>query len=129
MQINQRKNHSFSFLKNILFIYSQEAQRERQRHRQREKQAPCREPAVELGPRTPGSGPEPKADTQPLRHPGAPDTQFLPKHHHAFPKEAANYWTKYSGLFSEAMDGRLLTRTPESRPALGAHLGSLWTAP
>ena len=35
--------------------------RERQRHRQREKQAPCREPNVELDPRTPGSGPGLKA--------------------------------------------------------------------
>ena len=46
--------------------------RERQRHRQREKQAPCREPDVRLDPRTPGSQPEPKADAQPLSHPGIP---------------------------------------------------------
>ena len=45
---------------------------ERQRHRQREKQAPCREPDAGLNPRTPGSRPEPKADAQPLSHPGAP---------------------------------------------------------
>ena len=31
--------------------------RERQRHRQREKQTPCREPDVELDPRTLGSHP------------------------------------------------------------------------
>ena len=31
--------------------------RERQRHRQREKRAPCGEPEVGLGPRTPGSRP------------------------------------------------------------------------
>ena len=43
-----------------------------QRHRQREKQAPCREPDVGLDPGTPGSQPEPKADTQPLNHPGIP---------------------------------------------------------
>ena len=49
-------------------------ERERQRHRQREKQAPCREPDVGLDPRTPGSRPEPKADTQPPSHPGAPRT-------------------------------------------------------
>ncbi len=48
-----------------------DTQRERQRHRQREKQAPCREPDVGLDPRTPGSLPEPKADAQPLSHPGA----------------------------------------------------------
>ena len=44
--------------------------RGRQRHRQREKQAPCKEPDVGLDPRTPGSHPELKADTQPLNHPG-----------------------------------------------------------
>ena len=44
--------------------------RERQRHRQREKQAPCGEPDVGLDPRTLGSPPEPKADTQPLSYPG-----------------------------------------------------------
>ena len=31
----------------------------------------CREPDVGLDPRTPGSRPEPKADAQPLSHPGA----------------------------------------------------------
>ena len=46
--------------------------RERQRHRQREKQAPCRELDVGLDPRIPGSHPEPKADAQPLNHPGVP---------------------------------------------------------
>ena len=45
---------------------------DRGRHRQREKQAPCREPDVGLDPRTLGSQPEPKADGQPLSHPGAP---------------------------------------------------------
>ncbi|XP_048965434.1 centromere protein V isoform X1 [Canis lupus baileyi] len=45
-------------------------EREKQRHRQREKQAPCREPDVGLDPWTPGSWSEPKADAQPLRHPG-----------------------------------------------------------
>ena len=30
----------------------------------------CREPDVELDPWTPGSQPEPKADAQPLSHPG-----------------------------------------------------------
>ena len=49
-----------------------ERERERQRHRQRVKQAPCREPDVELDPRTPGSHPELKADVQPLSHPGVP---------------------------------------------------------
>ena len=57
-----------------LFLRDTEREREseRQRHRQREKQAPCRDPDVGLHPRTPGSHPEPKADAQPLSHPGAP---------------------------------------------------------
>ena len=46
--------------------------RERQRHRQREKQTPWMEPDVGLNPSFLGSGPKPKADTQPLSHPGAP---------------------------------------------------------
>ena len=33
----------------------------------------CGEPDVGLDPGTPGSRPEPKADTQPLSHPGVPD--------------------------------------------------------
>ena len=45
---------------------------ERQRHGQRENQAPCMEPEAGLDPRMPGSHPEPKADTQPLSHPGDP---------------------------------------------------------
>ena len=49
-----------------------EREGERQRHRQKEKQAPCREPNVGLDPRTRGSRPEPKADAQPLSHPGTP---------------------------------------------------------
>ena len=46
--------------------------RERQRHRQREKQAPCRKCDMRLDPGTPGSCTEPKADAQPLSHPGIP---------------------------------------------------------
>ena len=49
-------------------------ERERQRYRQREKQAPRRKPNVGLDPGTPGSCPKPKADAQPLSHPGAPNT-------------------------------------------------------
>ena len=50
---------------------------ERQRHRQRENQAPCREPHVGFDPGTPGSHPGPKADTQPLSHPGVPVPSHL----------------------------------------------------
>ena len=49
-----------------------DTQRQRQRHRQRENQAPCMKPDVGLNPGTPGSHPEPKADAQPLSHPGVP---------------------------------------------------------
>ena len=51
--------------------------RERQRHRQREKQAPCREPTAGLDPRIKGSCPEPKADAQPLSHPGVPEANVF----------------------------------------------------
>ena len=49
-----------------------ETERERQKNRQREKQTPCEEHDAGLDPMTPGSRPEPNADTQPLSHPGAP---------------------------------------------------------
>ena len=52
-------------------------QTHRQRHRQREKQAPCREPYVGLDLGTPGSHPEPKADAQPLNHPGVLSRDIL----------------------------------------------------
>ena len=48
-------------------------ERERQKHRQREKQALGGELDAELNPRTPGSRPESKADTQPLNHSGVHD--------------------------------------------------------
>ena len=44
----------------------------RDRERQMGKQAPRREPNVGLDPGTLGSRPEPKADGQPLNHPGVP---------------------------------------------------------
>ena len=55
-----------------LFMRDRERERERQRHRQKKKQAPYREPDVGLNPWTPGSRPEPKAEAQPLSHPGVP---------------------------------------------------------
>ena len=48
-----------------------DTEREKQRNRQREKQAPCREPNARLDPRSPGSGPGPKA-TLNYRPPGLP---------------------------------------------------------
>ena len=61
------------FLKRFyLVIHERNRQRERQRHRQKERQAPHWKPDVGLDSRTPGSYPEPKADAQPLSHPGIP---------------------------------------------------------
>ena len=51
--------------------------RETDTHRQRDKQAPHGEPNVELDPRTLGSCPEPKVDTQPLSHSGVPVNHIL----------------------------------------------------
>ena len=67
---------TFFFFFKILFLYSWETQRQRQKHRQREKEAPCKEPDVGLNP-CQGSCPEPKADTQPLSHSGAPKALIL----------------------------------------------------
>ena len=68
------------FLKDFIYLFIHErhthTERERQRHRQREKQSPCREPDAGLHPGNPGSRPEPKADTPPLSHPGAPPFWF-----------------------------------------------------
>ena len=54
-----------------------DTERKRQRHRQREKQDPHREPNAGFNPGTLGSRPEPKADTQPLSHPGVPGCSFF----------------------------------------------------
>ena len=68
------KKYFILFLKDFII---HERHRERQIHRQREKQAPCRECDVELEPRSPGSQPDPRADAQPLSHPGAPPIFFF----------------------------------------------------
>ena len=60
----------YVFFKDFTYLFMRDT--ERQRQRQREKQAPCRESDAELDPRTLGSHPEPKADAQPLSHPGIP---------------------------------------------------------
>ena len=60
-----------------VFMYIHETHKERQRHRQREKQAPPGELNAGLSPRTLGSWPEPKGDSQPLSHPGTHGFHFL----------------------------------------------------
>ena len=42
------------FLKDFIYLFMRDTEKERQRHRQRAKQAPCREPDAELDSRTPG---------------------------------------------------------------------------
>ena len=54
-----------------------ETHTERKRHRQGEKQIPCKEPDAGLDPRTPGSGPRPKAGAKPLSHPAIQEIIFL----------------------------------------------------
>ena len=51
-------------------------ERERQRHRGR-RRLHVKKPDVGLDPRTPGSSPEPKADTQSLSHPGVVPMSLL----------------------------------------------------
>ena len=53
-----------------------DTEREAETQAERERQAPCREHHVGLDPGTPGSRPGPKADAQPLRHPGIPTFVF-----------------------------------------------------
>ena len=62
--------HVFTYFRFYLFI--NERHTERQRHRQREKHAPYGEPNAGLDPRAMESQLEPKADAQPLSHPGVP---------------------------------------------------------
>ena len=70
---------SFFLFKKRFYLFIHASRRERQRPRQKEKQAPCREPDVGLDPRTPGLRPEPRADAQPLSHPGVPVDHFFKK--------------------------------------------------
>ena len=69
---------SFFFFFKFLFISSWgHRERGRERHRQREKQVPCREPDVRLDSGTSGLRLEPKADPQPLSHPGILELSFI----------------------------------------------------
>ena len=80
----------------FIYLFTRDTMRERQRHRQRKKkQAPCRERNAELGLGTPGSHLKPKADAQPLSHPGIPIICVF------------NYQSKTN-------------KTPPSRPALSS---------
>ena len=66
------KEQCYIFLNNFIYLFMRDTESERGRDRQREKPVPCREPDVGLNPGIPESHPEPKADAQPLSHPGIP---------------------------------------------------------
>ena len=74
------------FLKDFIYLFMRDREAKTQAE---EKQAPCREADTRLDPRTPGSHPVPKAETQPLSHPGAP--RF------AFWKDLACEWSLMEG--------------------------------
>ena len=90
----------FLFFKKI-YLFMRDTHRERQRHSQREKQAPCRESDMGLDPRTPGLQPEPKADTQPLGHPGGPKVFIIAqiRGHHPGPQKQ-NLWAQKNKGFT-----------------------------
>ena len=85
-----------------------ETHRERQRHRQREKQAPHGESDMGLSPRTPGSHPEPKADTQPLSVPGVPVMQLPSAEDVECHNPEQGVMVELSGRNREADGGKLL---------------------
>ena len=64
------------FLRFYLFTHERHRERSRDIGRGRHRH---REPGVGLDPRTLGSHPGPKADTQPLSHPGAPEMVVFKK--------------------------------------------------
>ena len=67
-QVSKLKFNLQALSKDLIYLFVTDTQREAETWR--EKQAPRREPDVGLDPWTPGSCPEPKADTQPLSHLG-----------------------------------------------------------
>ena len=72
---NDHRNKLILFFRNIWFIY--ERHRERGRDIDEGEAGSLQGACVGFDPRTPGSQPELKADTQPLSHPGIPINWFL----------------------------------------------------
>ena len=73
----QMLNHRATQVSQILFLIIDFIHK---RHKQRERQTSCREPDGGLDPWTLESWPEPKADAQPLSHPGILAFVVLSKH-------------------------------------------------
>ena len=65
------------FLFKMLFINSWETQRERAETQAEGEAGSLWEPNARLNPRSPGSGPTLKTDTQPLSHPGVPKPRLF----------------------------------------------------
>ena len=66
------------FLKDFIYLFMRHTHREKGRDTGRGRsRLPVGEPDLGLGPGTPGSHPEPKADSQPLSHPGIPKRENL----------------------------------------------------
>ena len=68
------------FFKDFIYLFMRDTEREREREAETQEEGEagsCREPDVGLDPRTPGSGPGPKAGTKLLSHPGIPSGLFL----------------------------------------------------
>ena len=68
------------FKKDFIYLFMRDTHTHREREREREREpetqaegeaGSMQEPDAGLDPRTQGIGPEPKADAQPLSHPGA----------------------------------------------------------
>ena len=76
-------NLTFIYFFFNFYLFMIVTHREREREREAETQAEGeagsmhREPDVGFDPRSPGSRPEPKADAQPLSHPGVPVCGFF----------------------------------------------------
>ena len=66
----------FCFLKDLIYLFMRDTEREAETHRQMEKQASCGNSDVRLDPRTLGPHPEPKAGAKPLSHPGVPRVEL-----------------------------------------------------
>ena len=64
-------------LKYFIYLFMRDTVREAETQAEREAGSP--EPDAGLNPRTQGSHPGPKADTQPLSHPGAPEMVVFKK--------------------------------------------------
>ena len=73
-----REDARTSFKKRFIYLLMRDRERERGRDRGKGRsRLPCRESDWGFDPGTLGSRPEPKADTQPLSHLGAPDSRIL----------------------------------------------------